>query len=109
MWFVFPQLAGLGRSTTAQQYAISGLDEARAYLSHPVLGARLRKCATVLAELPTTDAAEVFGALDAPKLRSCMTLFARADPDERPFTSVLERFFGGTADDATLRLLGSGG
>ncbi|MHA3702161.1 DUF1810 domain-containing protein [Jatrophihabitans sp. YIM 134969] len=106
MWFVFPQLAGLGRSATAQRFAIASLDEAVAYAAHPVLGARLRQCATVLLELPaTTTAEEVFGGIDAVKLRSSMTLFARAVPDEPVYAAVLDRFFAGVADPATDELL----
>ena len=101
MWFVFPQVAGLGRSEMAQAYAISGTDEARAYLDHPVLGERLRECCRALLDLDTDDAEQVLGGIDAVKLRSSMTLFARADPDERLFTEVLEKFFGGEADPAT--------
>jgi uncharacterized protein (DUF1810 family) len=105
MWFVFPQIAGLGRSPTAQRYAISSLQEARAYLTHPVLGARLRECAQILVELPTRSAREIFGDIDAMKLRSSMTLFARTDPDDPAFAGVLEHFFGGRPDVATDRLL----
>jgi uncharacterized protein (DUF1810 family) len=101
MWFVFPQIAGLGRSPTAQHYAIASLDEARAYLAHPVLGTRLRECARILTELPGASAEEIFGGIDAMKLRSSMTLFARADPDEPLFGAVLDRYFGGVADAAT--------
>ena len=101
MWFVFPQVAGLGRSDMARAYAISGTDEARAYLDHPVLGERLRECCRALLDLDTDDAEQVLGGIDAVKLRSSMTLFARADPDERLFTEVLEKFFGGEADAAT--------
>jgi uncharacterized protein (DUF1810 family) len=101
MWFVFPQVAGLGRSATAQRYAVSGLDEARAYLAHPVLGERLVECARALAELPGSDAAAVLGPVDAQKLRSSMTLFAHADPSQPVFAAVLEQYFGGQEDDAT--------
>ena len=110
MWFVFPQVAGLGRSETARVYAVSGLPEARAYLRHPVLGPRLRECAEALAATGTTDATEVLGAVDATKLRSSMTLFERAAVDSveaEPFMRVLERFFGGRRDDATTGILGS--
>ena len=102
MWFVFPQVAGLGRSAMAQRYAVTGLAEARAYLAHPVLGPRLRECAEVLAGLPGHDAAAVLGPVDAQKLRSSMTLFARADPDEPVFADVLARYFDGQEDAATL-------
>jgi uncharacterized protein (DUF1810 family) len=102
MWFVFPQLAGLGRSATAQRYAISGLPEARDYLAHPVLGPRLRECATILLTAERS-AAEIFGYPDDLKLCSSMTLFARADPDG-PFEGVLKHLCGGP-DQRTLDLL----
>ena len=101
MWFVFPQVAGLGRSPAAQRYAISGLDEARAYLEHPVLGERLRESARILTELSETDPREVLGGIDAMKLRSSMTLFARAAPDEPLFQQVLDQYFAGAEDPAT--------
>ncbi|HJX43484.1 MAG TPA: DUF1810 domain-containing protein [Geodermatophilus sp.] len=101
MWFVFPQVAGLGRSPTAQHYAIGDLDEARAYLTHPVLGPRLVECAQALLDLPGDDAAAVLGPVDAMKLRSSMTLFAHADPAQPVFRAVLERYHGGREDEAT--------
>ncbi|MCW2776663.1 MAG: uncharacterized protein JWN17_388 [Frankiales bacterium] len=107
MWFVLPQVAGLGRSETAQRYALADLDEARAYLAHPVLGPRLREAAAVLDVLPTDDAVEVLGSTDAQKLRSCMTLFARADPDEPLFRGVLAKYYAGEPDPATLERLGA--
>ena len=110
MWFVFPQVAGLGRSETARRYAVSGLAEARAYLSHPVLGARLRECAEALGGLDTADPVEVLGSIDATKLRSSMTLFERAAADEAQaavFGRVLDRFFGGRRGHATGGILGS--
>jgi uncharacterized protein (DUF1810 family) len=108
MWFVFPQIVGLGSSPMAQRYAIGSLAEAQAYLSHPVLGPRLREVAQAVAELrPDASAEGVFGGIDAVKLRSSMTLFARADPTEAVFGVVLDRFFGGSADGATDRLLSS--
>jgi uncharacterized protein (DUF1810 family) len=108
MWFVFPQLAGLGRSPTARHYAISGLDEARRYLAHPVLGPRLRECAVVVAGLPA-GAEAILGGIDAVKLRSSMTLFLRAAPDEAVFQQVLDRHYAGSADPATDRLLDTAG
>ena len=105
MWFVFPQIAGLGRSPTAREYAIASLDEARAYLADPVLGPRLRECARILAGLEESDADLVLGGVDAMKLRSSMTLFGRAAPDEPVFAEVLDRFFGGEPDPATLERL----
>lgn len=109
MWFVFPQIAGLGQSPASRRYAISSLDEARAYLAHPVLGSRLIECARVLTELENASAQEVFGGIDAIKLRSSMTLFARADPGNAAFTDVVDTYFGGVFDAATERLLGSAG
>ena len=108
MWFVFPQVAGLGRSQTARFYALSGLDEARAYLAHPTLGPRLVECADTLAALPTSDPVSVFGTIDAMKLKSSMTLFAHAAPtdEERAsFRAVLDRFYGGAEDPETVRRL----
>ncbi|MCF6745852.1 DUF1810 domain-containing protein [Blastococcus sp. KM273128] len=101
MWFVFPQVEGLGRSGMAQRYAVSGLDEARAYLAHPVLGRRLVECARALTALDTEDADAVLGPVDAQKLRSSMTLYAHADPDQPVFREVLDHYFGGAEDDAT--------
>ena len=106
MWFVLPQLAGLGRSSTARHYALRGPDEARAYLAHPVLGPRLRECTQVLAHLPTADPVAVLGSVDAQKLRSCMTLFALVAPQEPVFREVLDRWFGGQDDPLTRELLG---
>jgi uncharacterized protein (DUF1810 family) len=101
MWFVFPQIAGLGSSPTARLYAISDLDEARRYLADPVLGPRLRECAHALTELGTTDAVAVLGPVDALKLHSSMTLFALAGPDEPVFRAVLDQYFDGTLDEGT--------
>ena len=105
MWFVFPQLAGLGRSETARRYAIASLREARDYLADSVLGARLRECASALLDCGETSAELILGPVDALKLRSCMTLFAQADPKEMLFAEVLERFYAGERDGATLELL----
>jgi uncharacterized protein (DUF1810 family) len=105
MWFVFPQVAGLGRSATAQTYAIASLDEARAYLEHPVLGPRLAQSARVLTELPGSSAEAIFGSIDAIKLRSSMTLFARAAPENPLFGQVLGQYYDGVGDRATDRLL----
>jgi uncharacterized protein (DUF1810 family) len=105
MWFVFPQIAGLGQSPTAVHYGVRGLDEARAYLAHPVLGSRLVECADALTSLDDTDPVDVLGGIDAVKLRSSMTLFSHAAVDEdtrRVFTAVLDRYFGGEEDPATL-------
>lgn len=106
MWFVFPQVAGLGRSRIARHYAVSGLDEARAYLAHPVLGPRLLECCEALLAVEQTSAEEVFGPVDALKLRSSVTLFHRADPGVALFPAVLERFFGALPDSRTDQLLG---
>jgi uncharacterized protein (DUF1810 family) len=104
MWFVFPQIAGLGSSPTAQQYAIRDLDEARAYMAHPVLGPRLVSCATAVLAHPDKTARQIFGSPDDLKLRSSMTLFARVADDPAIFTRVLDVFYDGP-DDRTLRLL----
>ena len=108
MWFVFPQIAGLGRSGMAQRFAIRDLAEAKAYLSHPLLGRRLITAAKALTALDTEDPAEVFGSVDAMKLHSSMSLFAQAEPAEPVFRAVLDHYFGGTLDEATTRRLGEG-
>jgi len=105
MWFVFPQLAGLGSSPTARAYALSGVDEARAYLAHPVLGPRLVECTELVAAVQDRTASEIFGYPDDLKLRSSMTLFARAAPDTAVFSDVLDRYFDGEPDRRTLDLL----
>ena len=107
MWFVFPQVAGLGQSPASKRFAISSLEEARAYLRHLVLGPRLAECTRILEELPGHDAGRIFGGLDAQKLRSSMTLFLRAAPAEAPFGKILRQYFGGAPDPATDRLLGN--
>ncbi|MDR7084873.1 uncharacterized protein (DUF1810 family) [Arthrobacter ginsengisoli] len=106
MWFVFPQLAGLGRSPTARTYAVTSLDEAKAYLRHPVLGPRLVECAAVVAGLEGRTARQIFGGIDERKLHSSMTLFLRADPQQTVFQEVLAGYFDGVPDAATDRLLG---
>jgi uncharacterized protein (DUF1810 family) len=108
MWFVFPQVEGLGLSPMSRHYAIHSLDEARAYLAHPVLGPRLRECAAAVLATGQTTAERILGGIDARKLRSSMTLFHRADPDEPVFVEVLDRFYDGRADDATDALLTGG-
>jgi uncharacterized protein (DUF1810 family) len=95
MWFVFPQIEGLGRSATARYFALDGLEVARAYLAHPVLGERLRRAAGLMLRHRGQAAEDVLGGIDAVKLRSSMTLFARADPGEPVFGEVLEAFYGG--------------
>ncbi len=101
MWFVFPQIAGLGYSPTSRTYAITSLEEARAYLAHPALGPRLIECAAVLAGLPGRTAEQIFGELDAQKLRSSATLFMHAAPCVPVFRQVLDQYFGGVPDPAT--------
>jgi uncharacterized protein (DUF1810 family) len=105
MWFVFPQLRGLGRSPTAVEFGIGSLAEARAYLAHPVLGPRLVTCAQALLGLPHADPEQVLGSIDAVKLRSSMTLFSVAAPGQAAFTGVLDRCFDGEPDRLTLQLL----
>lgn len=107
MWFVFPQLTGLGTSPTSRFYALAGVDEARAYLDHPVLGPRLVECATALSHLPGHDPVAVLGSVDARKLRSSMTLFGRAADSGQGgvFRAVLEQYFDGTEDPQTVSRL----
>ncbi len=105
MWFVFPQVAGLGFSAMSQRYAIASLAEARAYLAHPVLGPRLVECGRILAATKGKSAAAIFGDIDAMKLRSSITLFTAAAPNEPVFREVLEKYFGAQPDDATLERL----
>jgi uncharacterized protein (DUF1810 family) len=105
MWFVFPQIAGLGHSATSRAFAISSLQEARAYLAHPVLGPRLIECVTIVAQTPDRTAEQIFGGIDALKLRSCATLFLRADPGQPVFGQVLARYFDGQPDPATDQLI----
>ena len=104
MWFIFPQIAGLGRSAMAQAYAISDLAEAQAYLTHPVLGPRLVECAEIVAAHSGLSAQRIFGGIDAIKLRSSMTLFARADPDQEVFSQVLDQYFDGPDPETERRL-----
>ena len=101
MWFVFPQITGLGQSPVARLYAISGLAEASADLAHPVLGPRLVECAAIVSGLSGRTAVVIFGGIDALKLRSSMTLFLHVAPDEPVFRQVLEQYFGGKPDPAT--------
>ncbi|MEO5778622.1 MULTISPECIES: DUF1810 domain-containing protein [Arthrobacter] len=105
MWFIFPQVAGLGHSATSRRFAIASLAEARAYLRHPVLGPRLVECAGIVAGHTGYAPEQIFGGIDALKLHSSMTLFHRADPDEPAFSDVLAGFFDGRPDSATVRLL----
>jgi uncharacterized protein (DUF1810 family) len=101
MWFVFPQIAGLGNSPMSRKFAVSSLEEARAYLRHPVLGPRLRECMHLVAEAQTGSAEQIFGFVDARKLHSSATLFMRAEPDGAVFQQVLNRYFDGQPDSAT--------
>ena len=105
MWFIFPQIAGLGHSAMSQRFALSSLDEAAAYLAHPVLGPRLRECATIVAGIAGRSASEIFGGPDDLKFRSSMTLFARAAPGEQIFTQCLRLYFRGEEDPETLARL----
>lgn len=106
IWFIFPQIAGLGRSAMSQRFAIASIDEARDYLAQPVLGARLRECARTLLAIEGRTAEEILGPIDAVKVRSCMTLFHRAAPDEDVFAQVLDRYYDGLADASTDARLG---
>lgn len=106
MWYIFPQIAGLGQSSTARYYSIRDLAEAREYYAHPVLGHRLREISSVLLELTGSDPVAVFGGIDSMKLKSSMTLFAAAAPDDPIFSRVLAKYYGGEQDALTLRLLG---
>ena|ERR1700678_1724374 len=101
IWFIFPQIAGLGLSPTSRQYAIASLAQARAYLNHPVLGPRLTTCALILTKLTGRSAEQIFGGIDATKLRSSMTLFRHADPAQPVFGQVLDQYFGGDSDPLT--------
>jgi len=105
IWFIFPQIAGLGRSGTAQQFAIGSLDEAKAYLQHPVLGPRLRTCTQLVLDVNGRSAEEIFGYPDHLKFRSCMTLFLTAAPDNALFNAALDKYFHGQPDQQTLDLL----
>lgn len=106
MWFVFPQIDGLALSWMSRHYAIKSLEEARAYLEHPVLGARLRECAEVVTNADVSSSEELFGATDALKLRSCATLFACVSPAGSVFHRLLQKYYADEPDDSTLRLLG---
>ncbi len=106
IWYEFPQVAGLGRSSMSVRYAISGIDEARAYLAHPVLVSRLVECCDALLANRGRDAVEILGPVDAVKVRSSMTLFHRADPEQAVFRRVLDAFYGGSPDPRTDELLG---
>jgi uncharacterized protein (DUF1810 family) len=102
IWFIFPQVAGLGSSSTAARYAISSLDEARAYLGHQLLGPRLRECARLVTAVQGRSITQIFGSPDDAKVRSSMTLFARATADNDDFLAVLEKYYGGEQDPLTV-------
>jgi len=106
MWYIFPQIEGLGHSPMSRRYSIKNAAEARAYLDHPILGTRLRECATVVHNIVGRSAFEIFGSPDDSKLRSCATLFARVS-DDGVFQQLLKRYFDGQPDNETLRLLGA--
>jgi uncharacterized protein (DUF1810 family) len=105
MWFIFPQISGLGHSVTAQTFAVSSLAEAAAYLAHPVLGPRLRECAALVASIEQRSIDEIFDYPDDMKFHSSMTLFARAAPREPIFAACLQKYFGGQPDPRTLARL----
>ena len=105
MWFIFPQIAGLGHSAMAQRYAISSLDDAKAYLANPVLGPRLRECTRLVLQVDRKSALQILGSPDDMKFRSCMTLFTRAAPEEALFRTALEKYFDGVEDSQTLMRL----
>ena len=101
MWFIFPQIAGLGQSPMSVRFAIASLDEAKAYLAHPVLGARLRECAWLTLDVEGKTASEIFGSIDEIKFRSSLTLFARAAPEDDLFERCIDKYFAGASDPAT--------
>lgn len=102
MWFIFPQIQGLGWSETSIEFAISGLEEARAYLAHPVLGARLKECTQLVLRVENRSAARIFMSPDDMKFRSCMTLFAQVSPEDDIFSMALKKYFRGVPDQLTL-------
>ena len=102
MWFIFPQIRGLGRSPISVEYAISSRDEARAYLQHPLLGPRLKECTRLVLEVQGRSVEDIFGLPDDMKFRSCMTLFARVSPDDDTFERALQKYFAGIPDQLTL-------
>ena len=105
MWFIFPQIAGLGNSAMAQRYAIASLGKAEAYIAHPVLGPRLRECTRLVVQVNGKSAHDILGSPDDMKFHSCMTLFARAAPQDEAFVEALEKYFGGAEDQATIARL----
>jgi uncharacterized protein (DUF1810 family) len=109
IWFILPQIAGLGTSDMSRFYALASLDEAKAYLEHPMLGSRLKDCVRAVLNVQGRNAVDIFGGIDAAKFRSCLTLFERANQHEALFSAALDRFYAGERDPATLRLIGEGG
>lgn len=107
MWFVFPQIQGLGKSATARRYSIASKEEARAYLEHPVLGSRLQECARIISQFKGRTAEQIFGGIDALKLHSSMTLFALTSKEPTLFNDILNKYFDGKPDQATIGLLSS--
>lgn len=105
IWYIFPQLKELGRSSTAQYYGIDGIDEARAYFTDPVLSARLAEISQALAALAETDPIKILGHTDAMKVKSCMTLFLSVDPNNKTFQTVIDKFYGGKLDQLTIEAL----
>lgn len=105
IWYIFPQVDGLGSSETTQYYSIKSLAEARAYIDHPILGLRLKECVEILISTQGLDAVDIFGDVDTLKLRSCMTLFECAAPKETLFSRALDQYFQGLRDEATLNIL----
>lgn len=105
MWWIFPQIVGLGMTATSQMYAIKNLEEAKAFLEHPYLGKNLREISEILLQLDSNDASAIFGYPDDLKLRSSMTLFSEAAPDEKVFQKVLDKFYGGAKDERTLDII----
>ena len=105
MWFIFPQMDGLGHSATAKYYSIKTIDEAKEYLMHPILGKRLLECANIIVEIENKTADEIFGYPDTMKLRSCMTLFNFIAPEQKVFADVLKKYFNGEEDEQTLSIL----
>ena len=108
IWFIFPQLKGLGRSSTSDFYGVSCLNEAKAYLQHPILGPRLLECTKLVNGVEGSEPEGIFGEIDAMKFRSCMTLFAQADPETGCFTEALEKYFEGDSDPLTIKCLSEG-
>ncbi|MCX7865488.1 MAG: DUF1810 domain-containing protein [Novosphingobium sp.] len=109
MWFIFPQLAGLGHSAMSRRYALASREEARQYWEHPVLGPRLKECIQLVLGCDQADVHQIFGSPDDLKFRSCLTLFAQAVPEEPLFQTALERFYGGQSDPRTLALVNKAG